>query len=183
LAALVTVIDRMSQRIPGISLDVYGKGSPKTMFEVSQIVEKSKAKNVTLKGPLPSDGFTTILGDYAAFLMPTRRETFGMVFIEALFSGLPLLHTKRWGIDGFFANDEIGYACDPSSLDDIEAGVLRLWTEQERFKRSIAALHERGGLDRFKRKAIAETYRAGLERVLGRTEQPTRVLSETAAVP
>ena len=68
LAALVAVIDRMSQRIPNISLDVYGKGSPKTMFEVSQIVEKSKAKNVRLKGPLPSDGFTTILGDYVGFL-------------------------------------------------------------------------------------------------------------------
>jgi hypothetical protein len=91
-----------------------------------------------------------------------------------------LLHTEGWGIDGFFANDEVGYACDPTSLDDIESGVSRLLTEQERFKRSIAALHERGGLDRFKRKAIAESYRAGLERVLGRTEQPARVLSETA---
>ena len=63
---------------------------------------------------------------------------------------------------------------------DIEAGVARLLGEQERFKRSIATLHERGGLDRFKRKTIAATYRAGLERVLGRTEQPARVLSETA---
>jgi glycosyltransferase involved in cell wall biosynthesis len=180
LAALVSVIDRMSQRFPGISLDVYGKGSPKTMFEVSQIVDNSKAKNVQLKGPLPADGFTTILGDYVGFLMPTRRETFGMVFIEALFSGLPLLHTRRWGIDGFFADDEIGYACDPSSLDDIETGVARLLSDQERFKRSIAALNDRGGLDRFKRKTIAETYRAGLERVLGRSAQSARVLSETA---
>jgi glycosyltransferase involved in cell wall biosynthesis len=182
-AALATVIDRMSRRVPNISLDVYGKGSPKTMFEVSRIVDNLKAKNVRLKGPLPSDGFTTILGDYVGFLMPTRRETFGMVFIEALFSGLPLLHSKRWGIDGFFAEDEVGYACDPTSLDDIEAGIERLWREQERFKRSIASLDERGGLDRFKRKAIAEAYRAGLERVLGRSEQPARVLSETAAVP
>jgi glycosyltransferase involved in cell wall biosynthesis len=174
------VIDRMSSRFPNISLDVYGKGSPKTMFEVSHIVEQSKAQNVRLKGPLPNDGFTTILGDYVGFLMPTRRETFGMVFIEALFSGLPLLHTKRWGIDGFFADDEVGYACDPTSLDDIEAGVDRLLREQERFKRSIATLHHRGGLDRFKRKAIVENYRAGLERVLGRNEQPARVLSESA---
>jgi glycosyltransferase involved in cell wall biosynthesis len=180
LAALVTVMDRMSGRFPNISLDVYGKGSPKTMFEVSQIVEKSNAKNVRLKGPLPTDGFTTVLGGYAGFLLPTLRETFGMVFIEALFSGLPLLHTRRWGIDGFFANDEVGYACDPTSLADIEAGVARLLGEQARFKRSIAALHERGGLDRFKRKTIAETYRGGLERVLGRIEQPARVLSETA---
>jgi glycosyltransferase involved in cell wall biosynthesis len=182
-AALAAVIDRMSHRVPNISLDVYGKGSPKTIFEVSRIVDNLKAKNVRLKGPLPSDGFTTILGDYVGFLMPTRRETFGMVFIEALFSGLPLLHSKRWGIDGFFAEDEVGYACDPTSLDDIEAGVERLWREQERFKRSIVSLHERGGLDRFKRKAIAEAYQSGLERVLGRSEQPARVLSETAAVP
>src|SRR6202142_944186 len=180
LAALVAVIDRMAERLPNIPLDVYGKGSPKTMFEFSQIVEKSKTKNVGLKGPLPGDGFATILGDSVGFLMPTRRETCGMVFIEALFAGLPLLHTKRWGIDGFFADDEVGYACDPTSLDDIEAGVDRLLREQERFKRSIAPLDDRGGLDRFKRKAIVETYRAGLERVLGGNEQPARVLSESA---
>ena len=180
LAALVTVIDRLSHRIPGISLDVYGKGSPKTMFEVSQIIERSNAKNVRLKGPLPSDGFETILGDYVAFLMPTRRETFGMVFIEALFSGLPLLHSRGWGIDGFFADDEVGYACDPTSLEDIEAGVIRLLEEQERYKKSIASLHGRGGLDRFKRKSIIENYRAGLERVLGGGQQPVRALSESA---
>ena len=180
LAALVTVIDRLSHRIPGISLDVYGKGSPKTMFEVSQIIERSNAKNVRLKGPLPSDGFETILGDYVAFLMPTRRETFGMVFIEALFSGLPLLHSRGWGIDGFFADDEVGYACDPTSLEDIEAGVIRLLEEQERYKKSIASLHGRGGLDRFKRKSIIENYRAGLERVLGGGQQPVQALSESA---
>src|ERR1700721_3756241 len=132
LAALVAVIDRMSQRIPNISLDVYGKGSPKTMLGVFSFVGQSKARNVRLKGPLPSDGFTTILGDYVGFLMPTRRETFAMVFLEALFSGLPLLHTRRWGIDGFFADDEVGYACDPTTLDDIGAGVARRVGEQER---------------------------------------------------
>src|SRR6202789_3168003 len=62
LAALVAVIDRMAERIPNISLDVYGKGSPKTMFEVSQIVEKSKPKKVRQKDQLRGNEFTQILG-------------------------------------------------------------------------------------------------------------------------
>ncbi len=115
---------------------------------------------------MPNDLFTKLLKNYVAFLMPTRRETFGMVFIEALFSGLPLLYTKGWGIDGFFEPDEIGYACDPTRVDDIQAGVEHLLKHQERLKQSIASLHARGGLERFTRNHIIDAYRAGLERVL-----------------
>ena len=135
---------------------------------VDKIVKANQAEAcVTLKGPLPSAGFSQTLGQYAAFLMPTLRETFGMVFIEALFSGLPLLHTRGWGVDGFFKPDEIGYACDSTELADIERGVERLFKNQAQLKSRISALHEEGGLERFTRRRIVETYRSALERVMG----------------
>jgi glycosyltransferase involved in cell wall biosynthesis len=165
--ALAQVIARLSSRIPGISLDVYGRGSPRTMFEVASVIRNHSAeRHIHLKGPLPNDSFSKVLRNYVAFLMPTRRETFGMVFIEALFSGLPVLHSQGWGIDGFFKNDEIGYACDPTQIDDVQSGVEHLLKRQEQLKQSIASLNERGGFEPFKRKHIVQAYRAGLERVL-----------------
>src|SRR5690606_27011809 len=38
------------------------------------------------------------------FAMPSCNETFGLVYIEALSQGLPVLYTKDDGIDGFYEN-------------------------------------------------------------------------------
>ena len=36
--------------------------------------------------------------------MPSKNETFGLVYIEALLQGLPVLYTSGEGIDGYFNN-------------------------------------------------------------------------------
>ena len=42
------------------------------------------------------------LNGYTALVLPTLRETFGMVYIEALFAGVPILYSQDRGVDGFF---------------------------------------------------------------------------------
>lgn len=41
------------------------------------------------------------------FAMPSRSETFGLVYVESMLQGLPILYTKDEGIDGFY-DDNIG---------------------------------------------------------------------------
>ena len=36
------------------------------------------------------------------FAMPSKSETFGLVYVEAMLQGLPILYTKNEGIDGFY---------------------------------------------------------------------------------
>lgn len=38
------------------------------------------------------------------FAMPSKHETFGLVYIEALLQGLPVLYTQQEGIDGSYDN-------------------------------------------------------------------------------
>lgn len=165
--SLTKAVVALSRTRPGVTLDVYGEGSPKTILILDKLIRSAGAEAlVSLKGPITDKTLGQTLQRYAAFVMPTRRETFGMVFIEALFAGVPVLHSKDWGIDGFFGPDEIGYACDPTRIADIVYGVDHLLAQQESFKRRIKTIYEDGRLKRFETPHIVETYRGGLERVL-----------------
>ncbi|KGK29133.1 glycosyltransferase family 4 protein [Cellulophaga sp. E6(2014)] len=59
------------------------------------------------------------------FAMPSIIETFGLVYIEALSQGLPLLYSKNDGIDGVF-DINIGEKCNNRSLDDITINLQKL---------------------------------------------------------
>ena len=62
------------------------------------------------------------------FVMPSLTETFGIVFIEALSQGLPLIYTKGQGIDGYFPQGFVGYAYNPLDVVNGLLKVSHLWS-------------------------------------------------------
>ncbi len=53
------------------------------------------------------------------FIMPSFKESFGLVYAEALSQGLPVIYTENEGFDKNFENGFIGYAVNPLSINDI----------------------------------------------------------------
>ena len=41
--------------------------------------------------------------------MPSRYETFGLVYGEAMSQGLPIIYSKGQGVDGYFKEGTVGY--------------------------------------------------------------------------
>lgn len=60
------------------------------------------------------------------FVMPSLLETFGLAYIEALSQGLPVVHSRGQGVDGYFPEGEIAASVDPLSPAAIAAGILAL---------------------------------------------------------
>ena len=52
------------------------------------------------------------------FVMPSKHETFGLVYVEAMSQGLPVIYTRNEGFDQFFGEGEVGYSVKYN--DDIE---------------------------------------------------------------
>jgi glycosyltransferase involved in cell wall biosynthesis len=44
------------------------------------------------------------------FIMPSYNETFGLVYIEAMSQGLPIIYTQNEGVDGYFKEGSVGYS-------------------------------------------------------------------------
>jgi glycosyltransferase involved in cell wall biosynthesis len=165
-AGLVDAIMTVARTRPDIRLDVFGSGSPKTILAIAKLIREAGAtQHVLLQGKISNESFSATLNQYVAFLMPTRRETFGMVFVEAIFAGLPVLHSRGWGIDGSFGSAAIGYACDPTDQSDIVRGIETLIADEAVLKGNIVRLEAAGGLDPFKRATIVADYEALLTRI------------------
>ena len=51
--------------------------------------------------------------------VPSHKETFGLVYAEAMSQGVPVIYTKGQGFDGQFENGIIGYAVDENDVEQI----------------------------------------------------------------
>ncbi len=164
LKGLLDAMVELHSRNADARLDIWGRGNAETMCDIDAMIEARGARGfVSLNGPLPQGAFEMTLNSYTAFAMPTLRETFGMVFVEALLCGLPVLHTRGWGIDGIYPDDTIGYAWDHSTQADLVAGLEYLITNETRLKQNLQSLASEGAFNQHKREVIVAQYRKVLE--------------------
>ncbi|MDO5716091.1 MAG: glycosyltransferase, partial [Tissierellia bacterium] len=76
-------------------------------------------KKIMYKGPLEKEAVLKELQKSHIYLMPSLRETFGLVYVEAMSQGLPVIYTKGQGFDGQFPEGEIGYGVSPNREQEI----------------------------------------------------------------
>lgn len=58
------------------------------------------------------------------FAMPSKGETFGLVYVEAISQGLPIIYTQKEGIDGFYEN--IGVAVELNNEESIITAIKQI---------------------------------------------------------
>jgi glycosyltransferase involved in cell wall biosynthesis len=167
LDTLAAATAALKERMPNLIIDIYGSGSPKSFIDAQRVIREAGAElQMRFMGPMPNGDIQRTMNSYAGFLMPTRRETYGMVHVEALLAGVPILWSKDRGIDGLLDGLEVGYLCDPSSVEDVTAGIQSLFDRQAELKSSITRLQENGAFEHLRRSDIGKRYRAILARVL-----------------
>ena len=69
------------------------------------------------------DALAQIYREHDVFVMPSFRETFGVVYIEALSQGLPIVHARGQGVDGYFEPGTVAEAADPRDVLSVQRAV------------------------------------------------------------
>ena len=70
---------------------------------------------VTYHGKQDMESMKELYRSMDIFAMLSYPETFGLVYVEAMSQGLPVIYTKGEGFDNFFPNKEIGMSVDHKS--------------------------------------------------------------------
>lgn len=127
LDRLLPAFARFAGDRPEVSLDIIGRGSPESLARVQALVDSLELTGrARLIGPLPRAQLMERLPDYGAMCLPSHNETFGMVYVEALLSGVPIMYSRQTGIDGFLEGVDAAVGVDPNSVVEIAAALAQL---------------------------------------------------------
>lgn len=141
---------------PEYHLDIIGDGPSRNRVE--QWIQKNNLENqVTLLGEMEHDQIKPYYQNTLAYVMPSYQETFGLVYMEALMCGTPILYSKGTGVDGYFQN--VGIAVDPKSITEISDGIKKLVTDNTFYRQQILQLIEDNQLKIFTKDYISKTYK------------------------
>ncbi|GAB4518245.1 MAG: glycosyltransferase family 4 protein [Roseibium sp.] len=156
---------------PDTGLDLIGPGSEESVAAArSKIGELGLEANVRLLGPMKSDDLFAALPRYLGMALVSYNETFGMVYPESLFAGVPIIYGKDTGIDGYLDDMRVGIGVRPGDVAGIASAFATLKQDNSAFRDAIAdgvkRLHERFDPD-----SILAGYRADMRRFLQSTDE------------
>ena len=90
---------------------------------------------VKLLGMCSRVQIANVLSESDLFVLPSKAETFGVVYIEAMFCGLPVIATKCGGPEGF-VNDSNGILIDVDSKEQLSQALVYMYENKHLFSRS-----------------------------------------------
>ena len=99
-------------------LIVAGDGPEKENLQAQ--IDKLKLSNqVVLFGRASREEVLALMQKSNCFVLPSHYETFGVVLIEAMACGLPVLSTKSGGPESIITSNEYGFLCEENELSDM----------------------------------------------------------------
>jgi L-malate glycosyltransferase len=114
-----------------VELRIGGDGREKQNLE--EIVKRlGITKQVKFMGSLNREQVAETMNKSDCFVLPSRFETFGVVLIEALASGLPVISTKMCGpLD--IVNDLNGLLIDIDDKEQLSSAMIQIYNEHTKY--------------------------------------------------
>ncbi|MEL7466308.1 MAG: glycosyltransferase family 4 protein [Pseudomonadota bacterium] len=158
IARLIRATAKAAREVPDIRLDVIGGGDAAAFARLASLAEAEAPGRVRFLGAVPHGEVQRLFHAAAAFALVSHRESYGMVFAEALLAGAPCLIPRGQGIDGYFEEGSVVLSAPSRNEGAMASALVRLAREEAAFKTRLADLGGAGGLDFMTRDAIAATY-------------------------
>jgi L-malate glycosyltransferase len=162
VADVIRIFHRVQEEVPA-RLVMVGDGSDR--FGAADLVSELGLKDkVFFLGN--QDDVLPILREADVFVLPSEKESFGLVALEAMACGVPVVASRIGGIPEVVAHGVTGFLCPVGDLDGMAGGCLELCRD--------AALHadfsrqaRQRAVDHFDSEKIIPLYESLYQTVLG----------------
>ncbi|MDO4354899.1 MAG: glycosyltransferase family 4 protein [Clostridia bacterium] len=145
----IDVLQKVVQELPNTKLVIVGKGKPEYSDQVFQKIRDLKLENnVIYKDALQQSELPGVYRAADMFLLPTKYEIFGMVLMEAMTFGLPVVSSYNGGSSTIIENNQNGIIVHDFDVEKWAAEIVGLLKDDIHREQITRAL-EGTTMDRF----------------------------------
>jgi glycosyltransferase involved in cell wall biosynthesis len=120
---------------PGVHLHVVGRDRAQPRLES---LARTLGVAVTLHGAVEPERVAAMMRAADQFVMPSRREALGLVFLESAAAGLPVIAGERGGVRDLITHGESGLLVPPEDVDALARAILDLAADPALRERLVA---------------------------------------------
>ena len=168
IAELLDVLPGVLAQYPEAAIDIVGDdtiinaagNTYRAQFEARSIPDKIRER-IVFHGRQSEEA---LRGYYAAcdvFVAPSHYESFGLVFVEAMMFGKPVIGCRAGGMQEIIVEGETGLLAEAADRDSLTACLSRLISDA-----SLRERFGRAGRERYERQFAVDAMAARFEELL-----------------
>ncbi len=166
---LVTVVAELNRSVADISLDIYGDGEDRSRIQA--LIDAADARSyMTMHGLVPKETLYKDLCQHDVFVLPSVTEAFGLVFLEAMAAGLPVVGFDSAGPADIIEDGKTGLLFSDDSVADLLRVVTRL-VSVDHLTAELGQNARKTALSRFSWDVIATRYVTAFDTVISKHSQ------------
>lgn len=121
---LIAAMKFVIRKYPNTKMTIYGDGPCRKVLE-KKINEENLSNHICLYGSFTREDIPNMYGSANAFVLASRGETFGVVYVEAMAYGLPIIGTTCGGPEDFITNDT-GILVPSENVEKLSEAMIKL---------------------------------------------------------
>ena len=144
LVETIKAIELLRNKGYKVTLNAIGKGLPNRPHDAEYEAQvdgltqgKEWVKTQTFKKP---EELIAEMRQADAFIMVSKPETFGLVYVEALSQHLPIIYAQGQGFDGYYPDGYVGYPAEAGNVVDIADKIEQLIKNYDAIAGNVEAL-------------------------------------------
>lgn len=129
--SLLEAFKEVYERHDDVRMTIVGDGPQKNILK-NMISDYKLDKNVIMTGVLQRHEINRLFAESDCFVLPSKSETFGVAYIEAMAAGLPVIATKCGGPEDF-VNKENGILLEENSIECLTIAMLDIYNRYDKY--------------------------------------------------
>ncbi len=119
---LIKALAQVSKQHKDVSLTIIGTGKQRKKL-LDLILSLNLEKQVNMIPAQANEIVRNIYKCFDLFALPSYSESFGIVYLEAMDAGLPVIGVRGQGIDGVIRDGVTGLLCEPQNIPSLVSKI------------------------------------------------------------